>query len=101
MARLIRVKFLKGHPEYAYFKGDVGSLSPEAATALQNSGHVIVIPETEGENNPLPEDLPARSILFETGIESLDKIKETSDEALLDIDGVGKGTLKKIREYLK
>lgn len=100
--KYIKVKFLKAHPEFAYFKGDVGEITEESAAILLESGHIIILPEgsDEGDVNTLPEDLPAREILFAEGFDTAEKVKEAG-ESILDIKGIGKATYKLIVEFLE
>lgn len=96
----VRVKFLKSHYAFGYFAGDNGEIDAEAAARLIKTGHVVPVSTDDSDNdNPLPEDLPARDLLFNAGFTDLKKITEAG-ESLTDIEGIGKGTLKKITEYL-
>lgn len=98
----IKVKFLKSHPEFAYFKGDVGEITEDNAARLLESGHIIILPEGsgEGDENTLPEDLPARDILFAEGFDTAEKVKEAG-ESITDIKGIGKATYKQIVAYFE
>ncbi len=51
----MNVKFLKAHPQYAYFEGDNADLQPEKAQDLINSGHVIFFPGFEKSEEKLPK----------------------------------------------
>lgn len=94
-----KVKFIRSHHEFAYSAGDIGLVENEKAAQLLNSGYIIILPEDEeDEINPLPEDFPARDILFTEGYEDVEKIKSTG-ESLIDIKGIGKGTLKQIEQW--
>jgi hypothetical protein len=44
------------------------------------------------------DGFPGGSILLAAGFDSPEKIRAASDEDLLALDGIGEGTLKKIRE---
>ncbi len=97
----IKVKWVKPHPRYAYFAGDVGTVKVEKVKELLDKGYIIPIPDQEDKkDNPLPEDLPARDILYEAGFDTVEKVKEAG-ESLADIKGIGKGTLKQLAEYFK
>ena len=108
---MVKVKFLKSHPAFGYFAGDVGTITPEWAEKLLAQGYILPIPDalTEitgpapaapGKVNTLPDDLPARDKLFAAGFNSLEKIKEAGD-SLLDVVGISNNILKKITKYLK
>ena len=97
--KFIKVLWLKAHHKYAYSKGDLGSVDADLALTLMNEGYIMPVPETEVEkDNPLPEDLPGRTILFAAGYETLAAIKESGD-SLLDV-GISNTTLKKVKAYL-
>lgn len=100
--KYIKVKFLKAHPEFAYSKGDIGSVTEDNAARLLNSGHIILLPEDsdEGVNNTLPEDFPARDILFAEGFDTAEKVKEAG-VSITDVSGIGKGTYKQIVAYFE
>jgi hypothetical protein len=51
-----------------------------------------------GESTELPEDFPARELLIAAGYDTLDLVKNASDEDLDAIDGIGPATVEKIRE---
>jgi hypothetical protein len=103
---MVKVKWLKAHPKFAYVAGDVGYVTPEWAEKLLPEGYIIPIPEAEivefkkDPVNPLPDDLPGRDKLFTAGFDSLEKIKEAGD-GLLDVVGISNAMLKKIKKYLK
>ena len=97
----LRIKFLKSHPDFAYFEGDDADLTPEQVTDLVLSGHAILFPgEVEKEDNPLPEDLPYREELFAVGFVTTESINEVG-EGLSQIKGITKKGAVKILEYLK
>jgi len=100
--KLIKVKFLKAHPEFAYSAGSVGEVTEENAARLLNSGYIIILPEDGNEDvvNTLPEDFPARDILFAEGFDTAEKVKEAG-ESILDVKGIGKGTYKQIVAYFE
>lgn len=98
---MTKVKFLKSHNQFAYFKGDVADIKSEDVATLLNSGYVIILPdERDDDVNTLPEDLPGREFLFDAGFDSIEKNKKAGN-SLLNVTGIGKGTLKKIQVYLK
>jgi hypothetical protein len=97
--KFIKVLWLKPHYKYAYNKGDNGVVDADLAPGLMAEGFILPVPDTEVEkDNPLPHDLPARTILFNSGFETLAAIKEAGD-SLLDA-GISKGTLTKVKAYL-
>jgi DNA uptake protein ComE-like DNA-binding protein len=52
----------------------------------------------DGDDDALPEDFPARAALEESGYATLTDVRQASDEELLDINGIGKVLLQRIRE---
>jgi hypothetical protein len=97
----VKVKFLKSHPGFAYFAGDVGEMEAAKAAALLNKGYVITLPEESIEvieDNPLPEDFPARDILWAEGFSSIAQVLEAG-ESLKAIKGIGKGMYQRIINY--
>lgn len=46
----------------------------------------------------LPDDFPARELLTGAGFTTLDAVRSASDEALLEINGIGDKRLQEIRE---
>ena len=104
---MIKVKWLKAHSKFAYAAGDVGFVTPGWAEKLLPGGYIIPLPGEDTDSaddkkdpvNDLPADLPGRTKLFEAGFTELAKIKEAGD-SLLDI-GLSKGTVTKIKNYLK
>ena len=92
------VKIRKPIQGYGYFGGETVNLPDETATKFVNEGNAILVPDTEGEENPLPEDLPARGILFENGFTGVKQIFEAK-ESLEGIDGIAKKTAEKIIKY--
>lgn len=96
----MKVKFLRPVQGMAYFEGDVGEIPCSTkATALINSGMVILVPETEGNRNNLPEDIPAREILFENGLENITDVQNALP-TITDLKGIGRKTAKDIKEFL-
>ena len=97
--KFIKVYWIKAHHKYAYNAGDHGSVDADVALALVKSGYIMPVPETEMEkDNPLPADLPGRTILFSAGFETLAAIQSAGD-SLLDT-GISNTTLKKVKTYL-
>jgi hypothetical protein len=97
--KYVKVKWVKAHWDYAISAGDVGIVDALRAPQLLEKGFIIPIPDAEDvKDNPLPEDFPARSVLFNAGFDNLDKIREAGD-SLLDA-GISNTTLKKVKAYL-
>lgn|SRR5690554_2511768 len=97
----MKIKFLRPVQGLAYFEGDVAELPDPRAARLVNSGWAVIIPETEGENqvNKLPDDIPARELLFNNGLETVEDVKNAID-VLTDFDGIGKRTAEKIKLFV-
>jgi len=95
----MKIKFKKSAPGFAYFAGEIGDINPEAAAKLVDEGFAIIVPETEGEKNELPADLPCREILFNAGLETVEDIKNVID-TLTEIKGITKKTAEKIAAYV-
>ena len=120
MGKYVNVIFRESHPKYAYFAGQRGKIDVDKAKELLQSGHVIIAPDLDDNidpipvliasqfaepvpvpvENPLPSDFPARIILFEAGFDTVDKVLQAG-EAITDIKGIGKGTLKQIDNWVK
>jgi hypothetical protein len=112
---MIKGKFLKSHPLFSYFAGDIGFVPAEKAEALIKGGYFLPIPDTidgvaspaarndagghNGELNTLPEDFPGRDKLFAAGYKKLEEVK-AAGENLLEIPGISNTVLKKINKYL-
>src|SRR5690606_25545082 len=59
-------------------------------------------PKTSAATGELPEDFPERERLVEAGFDTLESLREEgAEEEILEIDGIGKGTLKKIQKALE
>ena len=96
----MKIKFLRPVAGFAYFENDIAETLPEAkAAALVVAGHAIIIHDTEGPVNGLPEDLPAREILFAEGLETLTDVKNAM-LTLIDIKGIGKKLAANIKDFL-
>ena len=97
----LHIQFLKSHPDYAYFEGDFAELPSDDVADMVKSGHVILFPgEKEKTENPLPEDLPCRDILFENGFETIEAIN-AAGEGLCEIKEIGKKSCVSILDFLK
>ncbi|WP_270487826.1 hypothetical protein [Butyricimonas synergistica] len=94
------VKIRKPIQGYGYFGGEIVDLPDETTTKFVNEGNAILVPDTEGDEkeNPLPEDLPARGILFENGFTEVKQIFEAK-ESLEGIGGIAKKTAEKIIKF--
>jgi len=105
---MIKGKFLKSHPAFSYFEGEIGFVPADKADRLVREGFFLPIPDTivseveknQPSSNPLPADLPAREKLFESGYKTLAEIK-AADDALLEVPGISNAVLKKIKKYLE
>lgn len=51
------VKFLKAHPQFAYFEGDDADLQPEVVQELVSSGHVIFFPGEEAPKEKIAKKI--------------------------------------------
>lgn len=121
MSKLVNVIFRESHPKYGYFAGQRGKIYADKALELLQSGHVIIAPDLDDNpdpvpvliasqyvkdpgppviENPLPTDFPSRLLLFEAGFDTVDKVLQAG-EAITDIKGIGKGTLKQIDNWVK
>ena len=54
----------------------------------------------EGDVTTLPDDIPAKELLEEAGIDSVEMLKQVSPEFILQVEGIGQKTLDKIVHYL-
>ena len=96
----LKIKWLKRNIKWAYWPGDIADIKADQVEELVASGHVILFPGVdEKEENPLPEDLPCRDLLFENGFDTLEKIK-SAGESLTEIKGIGKKSFEDIAAYL-
>jgi hypothetical protein len=95
----VKVLWLKAHHKYSYNTGDNGIVDANLAPALIKGGYIMPLPDTNEEKaNTLPEDLPGRTILFASGYDTIQKIKEAGD-SLLDA-GISKTTLTRVKKYV-
>ncbi len=83
-----------------YFGGEIADLEAKICATWIESGHMIAIPETEGDENTLPDDLPAREILYKEGIKTLEDVKKVK-ETLVDFKGIGSKTASDIIKYIE
>lgn len=95
----MKIKFLRPVQGMAYFEGDVAEVPNERASRLVNNGWAVMLPETEGTANNLPEEMPARELLFENGLESVEDVRAAID-TLSDIKGIGKKTVEQIKTFV-
>jgi predicted flap endonuclease-1-like 5' DNA nuclease len=95
----MKIKFKKSAPGFAYFTNDIGDIEPESAARLVDEGYAIIVPETEGDDNELPEDLPGRSILYKEGIKTIEDVNKIID-SLTEIKGIGKKLAAEIFEFI-
>lgn len=74
--------------------------APAASVAPESAS---VEPQETGAkgkvSDDLPDDFPGFESLVEAGYETLTSVKDASDEDLLEVTGIGKATLDKIRGY--
>lgn len=97
---MIKVRWVKAHWDFAYSEGQIGYVTAKNAEMLLKGGFIIPLPDEDEEVvNPLPKDLPGRDILFNSGFDTIEKIKEAGD-SLLDA-GISTTTMKKVKAYLK
>lgn len=85
-----------------YGAGEVVDLPPETAERLAALGFVSTdaeaAPRSEDENT-LPGDLPGRDSLFAAGFEEIQAVLELDEDDLVEIEGIGKATARKILSY--
>lgn len=80
---------------------DPDSEPGENDTGSEATDEVGGVLGTSAENTSgLPEDFPAAHLLEAEGFSTVEEVAEATDEELLELEGIGQGTLKKIREYL-
>lgn len=85
----------------AYFDGDVADLGSAVAAPLIAHGYAIMIPDTEVDENALPDDLPYRTKLWEEAYTSLKDVERANPEELAGIKGIGKKGAEKILKYFE
>jgi hypothetical protein len=97
--KYVRVLWIKAHHRYAYSAGNHGIVDAAFASDLIKGGYIIPLPDTVEEKvNTLPQDFPGRTVLFSSGFDNLEKIRQAGD-SLLDA-GISKATLTKVKTYL-
>ena len=74
----MKVKIKKPVPGMAYFGGETPDLDPKTCAPWIESGHMVIVPETEGDENTLPEGLPYREVFFKEGLTLLEDVDSTS-----------------------
>lgn len=95
----MKIKFKKPAPGYAYFENDSADLTPEQSSWLVSEGYAILIPKTEGDDNELPDDLPGRTILYNSGIKTIEDVQKITG-SLTELKGVGKKLAAEIIAYI-
>lgn len=89
------------HGGTLYTEGDEDALAESGADleALKEAG--VIEGDVPGDEGPAgyPEDFPAAETLAEAGYASAEEVQGTSDEELLDVNGIGEATLEEIRDY--
>lgn len=71
-------------------------VDPFEADAPSLAGNVTRVPDVD-----LPGDFPARALLIENGYFTVESVRMASDQALIDVKGIGPVLLRGIREALK
>lgn len=96
----LKATWLKAHPKFGYFPGDVCELSAEQFAELKKSKHIAeFVAPAKVVVNDLPADLPGRDALMAFGIQTMAEIKAIKD--FTEIKGIGKSTHAQIVEYLE
>lgn len=95
----MKIKFKKPAAGFAYFEGDIADIDSESAAKLVEDGFAIIVPDTEGNENTLPEGLPCREILFNSGLETIEDIENVLD-TLTEIKGIGKKSAEQITAFI-
>lgn len=96
----MKIKFTKIAVPIGYAYGADTELECNSATGKEfiELGYAI---ELESNSSNLPEDLPARDVLIDAGIESMEALKEiATPEGLIAIKGIGKKLAESIINYL-
>lgn len=98
-------KILRPIPGYAYFGGELVTALPDGeASRLLNEGYLIVLPETEGEDDfisDLPENMPYREILKRNGYVSLNDLPTTPQELSAAVKEINAKRAAAIYEFVK
>ena len=101
----MKLKFLKNAMGFGfgYFAGQVGEVKDKDAGRLIKAGVARQydpkkdVPNVEPD---LPEDFPGRKVLIENGLKTLEEVKKaSSQDLLLDINGIGKTLNVQISEW--
>lgn len=95
------IKFLRPVGGMAYFDGDVADLGSAVAAPLIAHGYAIMIPDTEVDENTLPDDFPFRTKLWEEAYTSIKEVEKATVEELSGIKGIGKKGAEKILKYFE
>ena len=93
------VKFLRPVYGMAYFGFETADIPDDKAAKLVSEGAAIMIPETEGTENNLPEGLPFREVLYNAGFDTVTDILNAAD-TLTGIKGITSASAKKILAFL-
>ena len=101
MKEKITYKWLRRHPGYAYFTGDVSPLSEKEAKQLLKDKYIerYVAPAPEVPKTDLPDDFPGRDALISHGLLTLEEARQIKD--FTEIRGIGRSTNEMILDYLK
>lgn len=98
-------KILRPIPGYAYFGGELVTTLPEGEPArLLNEGYLIVLPDTEGDEDftvELPSDMPYREMLCRNGYVSLDDLPATPQELTAAVKEITPKRAATIYEFIK
>lgn len=77
--------------------GEVYKVLRDDARLLVAGGHFEYVELPETDDFDLPENFPQRALLIKNELDSLQKIREASDETILKINGIGDKYLAEIR----
>ena len=88
--------------------------SPDAGTPARPRGvqreakdddvevdRTVLPPGAGAGSTPLPTGFPGRAALMKAGYTTVEQVQSADDEQLEAVDGIGEGTVKKIREHQK
>jgi hypothetical protein len=96
----MKIKFLHSVKGYAYFAGDVCDIDDARGSVLVAAGSAIIIPDTEGDVNTLPDGLPFRQLLFDNGFETVTDILNAKS-AVPSIKGIGPKGAARIFDWIR
>ncbi len=102
--KLIKVKFIKqgGIVGMAHWLGDVVEMPEIMAIELQERGIVEKFNPANEPATDLPENLPARDLILEAGITTIEEVlMEIEAGTLTAIKGIGKVTATQIAKQLQ